>query len=104
MSFSSRLARLDKVQAAKTASAEALNAGTSEEAAESTSDDDAAAALPEKQVDKQAALLDDLRARMAKALAKHETKKERIRAADDVEPSYREELPLETIESPSGSF
>lgn len=104
MSFSSRLARLDKVQAAKTASAEALNAGTLDEAAESPSDDDAPAALPENEVDKQAALLDDLRARMAKALAKHETKKERIRAADDVEPSYREELPLETIESPSGSF
>jgi uncharacterized protein YprB with RNaseH-like and TPR domain len=91
MSFSSRLARLDKAQGAKK--------GLSPTGPQATDDEADRASEP---ADKQAALLDDLRSRMAKALAKHERKSERPR--EDEAPAYREALPLETIDSASGSF
>ena len=89
MSFSSRLARLDKAQGAKKGPApEGLREGDGDRATEPA--------------DKQATILDDLRARMAKALAKHERQGERAR--EEETPAYREPLPLETIEGASGSF
>ena len=61
--------------------------------------------------DKQAQLLDDLRARMAKALAKHDAKRDRAKAGRDdrgeeeaSRAAYREPLPLERVEVGSGSF
>jgi uncharacterized protein YprB with RNaseH-like and TPR domain len=60
----------------------------------------------EAEGDPQARLLEDLRARMTKALAKHDRKRERERPPPDEEAStaYREPLPLEHVELASGSF
>jgi hypothetical protein len=54
--------------------------------------------------DPQAQILEDLRARMAKALAKHDRKRERSRPDEEASTAHRESLPLERVELPSGSF
>ncbi len=100
MGFSSRLKRFAN------ASGQAPDAASPSDDDETHGPVDAAApsrvsVLP---ATREAVLLDDLRARMAKALAKHENKSTRSRDLPDHEPTYRESLPLETIENGSGSF
>jgi uncharacterized protein YprB with RNaseH-like and TPR domain len=103
MGFSSRLKRFANAKGVASESDDpqvaAAQAGDGDEAlARSEEPRDASPAA------KQAMILDDLRARMAKALAKHDAKRERTSAAAEEPPAYREALPLETVENEAGSF
>jgi uncharacterized protein YprB with RNaseH-like and TPR domain len=103
MGFSSRLQRF--AQAKEGAKLEADRVVEADESVRDDVDESRVAAAPEPP-DKQAQLLADLRARMAKALAKHETKRERGRAIAEEESgrACHEPLPLERVEVGSGSF
>ncbi len=102
MGFSSRLKRFANAKGLGPESEASHDHGNGEDSA--SVEGDAAATEPPSPAAKQAVLLDDLRARMAKALAKHEVKRERAKAVEDDAPAYREALPLEALENGFGSF
>lgn len=97
MGFSSRLKRFADAKAGAAAVGDD-GTGHGEAVPEKTPPQGASPAA------KQAAVLDDLRARMAKALAKHEGKRERPSAQETEDAPCREALPLETLENGCGSF
>jgi uncharacterized protein YprB with RNaseH-like and TPR domain len=108
MGFSSRLQRF--AQAKEGAKLEADRGVEADESVRDDVDESRVAAAVEPP-DKQAQLLADLRARMAKALAKHDAKRERTRTARGEEGGdepermpCREALPFERIETASGTF
>jgi hypothetical protein len=109
MGFSSRLQRFAQT---KSGTGPALEGPVAAPPERGTGDGvEAGPPEPAAAASAQARVLEDLRARMAKALAKHDAKRDRAslarEARGDDEPDrapYRESLPLEPIENAAGTF
>jgi len=114
MGFSSRLQRFAQARGGAPIVADELHGGTLAAEPDHEGVPADADSSREPKSGNQASLLEDLRARMAKALAKHDAKRERAKSAKGAcgeevvaEPErapYREALPLERLETAAGTF